>query len=216
MLKGLSDRRELEQKIKEEKRLPPGQSLTLKFPVLHYGPVPVYPNLDNWDFEIKGLVEEDVKLSWEEFTALPTRTFTLDIHCVTRWSKFDTVWEGVHLQDMIDAGLVKLKPEAKYCIQHCEFGFTVNLPIEAMLSENFLFAYKYDDKPLDSEHGYPLRGLMGAIAGQHADSDRYLWKGGKWLRGIEFTAEDRAGFWEQAGYSMTANIWNEERYRRRY
>ena len=117
---------------------------------------------------------------------------------------------------MLDAGLIKLKPEARYCVQHCEFGFTVNLPVEAMLAENFIFAYRFDGKPLEPEHGYPLRGLMGAIPGLHATTDRYLWKGGKWLRGLEFTAEDRPGFWEQAGYSMTANIWNEERYRRSF
>ncbi|NJL95193.1 MAG: molybdopterin-dependent oxidoreductase [Anaerolineae bacterium] len=204
----------MEKRVKAEGRLPPGQSITLKFPVLHYGPVPVYENLDAWDFKITGLVEEPVTLNWAQFTSLPTRNVTYDIHCVTRWSKFDTGWRGVHLQDMLAAGLFKLKPEARYVIQHCEFGFTVNLPLEAMLAENFIFAYEFDDQPLDPEHGYPLRGLMGALAGQHASTDRYLWKGGKWIRGIEFTVEDRAGFWEQAGYSMTANIWNEERFRR--
>ncbi len=209
-----TERREKEKRIREAGRLPPGQSLTNKFPVLHYGPVPAYPTLDTWTFQISGLVQETTQLTWAEFTALPTRSVSLDIHCVTRWSNFDTTWEGVHLQDMIDAGVVKLKPEAKFCIQHCEFGFTVNLPIEAMLAENFIFAYQYEGKPLDPEHGYPLRGLMGAIATQQSPSDRYLWKGGKWLRGLEFTAEDKAGFWEQAGYSMTANVWNEERYRR--
>lgn len=216
MFRELGERRELEKRVQNENRLPPGQSLTLKFPVLHYGPVPVYKNLQDWTFTIKGLVEEPVTLTWEQFTALPTRTVTLDIHCVTRWSKFDTVWEGVHFKDMLDSGLIKLKPEAKYCIQHCEYGFTVNLPIEAMLAENFILAYKYDGKPLDAEHGYPLRGLMGAIPTEHADTDRYLWKGGKWLRGLEFLAQDRAGFWEQAGYSMTANVWKEERYSRNF
>jgi len=219
MLKNLLPNRELDElegRMRAEGRLPPGQSATLKFPVLHYGPVPLYPDLSNWTFKVFGLVEEEVSLTWDQFTALPTRKFTLDIHCVTRWSKFDTEWEGVHLQDMLDAGLIKLKPEAKFCIQHCEYGFTVNLPIEAMLGDNFLFAYKYQGKPLEPEHGYPLRGLMGAVGGQKSSRDRYLWKGGKWLRGLEFTAQDRAGFWEQAGYSMSANIWNEERYRRSF
>lgn len=216
MFKNFQDRRELEKQVKDMERLPPGQSLTLKFPVLHYGPVPVYKNLVTWDFKAWGLVEEPCTLTWQQFTELPTRKVTLDIHCVTRWSKFDTEWEGVHLQDMIDAGLIKLKPEAKFCIQHCEYGFTVNLPIAAMLADNFIFAYKYQGQALDPDHGYPLRGLMGAKPTEHADTDRYLWKGGKWLRGLEFTAEDRPGFWEQAGYSMSANVWREERYRRNF
>ena len=216
MFKGQQERRELEKQVVSEGRLPPGQSVTTKFPVLHYGPVPVYPDLDSWDFKVWGLVEAENSWDWEAFTSLPTRTVTLDIHCVTRWSKFDTVWEGVHLQDMIDAGLIKLKPEATFCIQHCEFGFTVNLPVDAMLADNFLFAYKFNGEPLEAEHGYPLRGLMGAVAGEHAGTDRYLWKGGKWLRGLEFASEDRPGFWEQAGYSMTANVWKEERYSRSF
>lgn len=216
MFKEFEERRKLEKTVKEQDRLPPGQSLTLKFPVLHYGPVPVYENLNDWKIRFWGLVEEEKTFTWNEFTALPTRQATLDIHCVTRWSKFDTLWEGVHLKDMLDAGLIKLKPEAKYCIQHCEFGFTVNLPIEAMLADNFLMAYRYAGEPLEPEHGYPLRGLMGAVPAQKSTADRYLWKGGKWLRGLEFTAEDRAGFWENAGYSMTANVWSEERMRRSF
>jgi DMSO/TMAO reductase YedYZ molybdopterin-dependent catalytic subunit len=216
MLKSFLDRREQEKLITQAGRLPPGQSLTNKFPVLHYGPVPIYPNLDSWTLRFFGLVEEEKSFSWADFTALPTRSNTLDIHCVTRWSKFDTLWEGVFLSDLIAAGILKLKPEAKYCIQHCEYGFTVNLPIEAMLEDNFMLAYRYEGQALEPEHGYPLRGLMGAIPGQHSPADRYLWKGGKWLRGLEFTAEDRAGFWEQNGYSMSANVWSEERFRRDY
>ncbi len=152
----------------------------------------------------------------DEFTALPTREVVYDIHCVTRWSKFDTAWEGVRLQDILDAGIISLKPEARYVIQHCEYGFTVNLPLAVMLAENFIFAYRYQGEPLTPEHGYPLRGLMGAIPGEKVEQDRYLWKGGKWLRGLEFVTDDRPGFWEQAGYSMTANIWREERYRRSF
>jgi len=216
MLKNFQNRRQQQKEVESEGRLPPGQTLTTKFPVLHYGSVPHYANLDAWDLKVLGLVEAPVTWNWEEFTALPTRTVTYDLHCVTRWSKFDTEWEGVHLQDLIDKGLLTLKPEAKFLIQHCEFGFTVNIPIEAALAENFILAYRYQGEPLDPEHGYPMRGLMGSVPGQKATSDRYLWKGGKWLRGLEFTAEDRAGFWEQNGYSMTANIWNEERYGRRF
>lgn len=214
MLNNFMQNRRNEKELKDSGRLPPGQSLTTRFPVLHYGPVPVYKSLENWDFKVSGLVEEEVSWTWDEFTQLPTRNVVYDLHCVTTWSKFDTPWEGVHLKDMLESGLIKLKPEAKYCVQHCEYGFTVNLPIDVMLADNFLLAYRYEGQPLDPEHGYPLRGLMGAVAGEKADADRYLWKGGKWLRGLEFVAKDQPGFWEKAGYSMTANIWREERLRR--
>lgn len=212
MFRSFGERHSAEQKIREEGRLPPGQSVTLKFPVLHYGSVPIYENLDLWTFRIWGLVEQERQWTWREFSELPRRQLTLDLHCVTRWSKFDTEWEGVHLRDLIEAGFLKLKPEAKFCVQHCEHGYTTNTSVDAVLSDNFLLAYRYDGKPLDPEHGYPLRGLMGAVAGQKAESDRYLWKGGKWLRGLEFSAEDRPGFWEQSGYNNVANVWREERY----
>lgn len=205
-------RRQREEEVKSEGRLPPGQALTQKFPVLHYGPVPVYKDLSTWTFSVSGLVDEEKTWNWDEFNKLPRRKTTLDLHCVTGWSKFDTVWEGVHLTDLIDAGIIRIHPEARFCIQHCEYGYTTNTPLEVVLASNFLMATHYDGKPLDPEHGYPLRGLMGAVAGERQDSDRYLWKGGKWLRGLEFTSTDRPGFWEQAGYSNTANIWREERY----
>jgi|SRR5581483_1281730 DMSO/TMAO reductase YedYZ molybdopterin-dependent catalytic subunit len=215
MFKSFIDRRQREEEIKAEGRLPPGQSLTQKFPVLHYGPVPLYNNLNNWTFKVYGLVEEEKTWNWDEFNKLPRRKVTMDIHCVTRWSKFDTEWEGVHFKDLIDGGFVKLKPEANFCIQHCEYGFTVNVPVSVLLADNFLLATHFDGKPLEPDHGYPLRGVIGAIPGKHQDSDRYLWKGGKWLRALEFKAQDQPGFWEQAGYSMTARIWDEERYARR-
>lgn len=212
MLRDFAERRDVESKVRQEGRLPPGQSVTLKFPVLHYGPTPVYENLDTWTFRIWGLVDEEHMWNWKEFMELPKRQITVDLHCVTRWSKFDTEWEGVHLRDLIDAGLLKIKPEVKFCIQHCEFGYTTNTSLDAVLADNFLLAYRFDGKPLEPEHGYPLRGLMGAVAGQKADTDRYLWKGGKWIRGLEFVADDRPGFWENAGYNNVANVWREERY----
>jgi DMSO/TMAO reductase YedYZ molybdopterin-dependent catalytic subunit len=215
MFRDFLNRRQKEEEVRQEGRLPPGQALTQKFPVLHYGPVPLYNNLDNWTFKVFGLVEEEKTWTWDEFNQLPRRKVKLDIHCVTRWSKFDTEWEGVHFQDLIDGGLIKLKPSAKFCLQHCEYGFTVNLPVDVMLADNFLLATHYDGKPIEPDHGYPLRGLMGAVPGKRQDSDRYFWKGGKWLRGLEFKAQDEPGFWEQAGYSMTAGIWAEERYARR-
>ncbi len=215
MFKDFLSRRQKEEEVKQEGRLPPGQALTQKFPVLHYGPVPLYDNLDDWTFKVFGLVEEEKTWNWADFNKLPRRQVKMDIHCVTRWSKFDTAWEGVHFRDLIDGGLIRLRPEAKFCVQHCEYGFTVNLPVDVMLSDNFLMATHYNGKPLEPDHGYPLRGVIGAIAGKRQDSDRYLWKGGKWLRGLEFVAQDQPGFWEQAGYSMSAGIWDEERYARR-
>lgn len=206
------ERREVEQRIRKEGRLPPGQSLTLKFPILHYGPTPIYPSLDRWTFRVFGLVEEEKTWSWEEFNKLPRRKVLLDIHCVTKWSKFDTPWEGVHVRDLVEAGIIKIKPEVQYVVQHCEGGYTTNTPLDVVLDDNFLLATTFEGQPLEPEHGYPLRGLMGAVPGRKAETDRYLWKGGKWLRGLEFIAKDRPGFWENAGYSNHANIWREERY----
>jgi DMSO/TMAO reductase YedYZ molybdopterin-dependent catalytic subunit len=206
------NRKDQEESVKKMGRLPPGQALTQKFPVLHYGPVPPF-NPATWNFKVFGLVEAEKVWTWNEFNQLPQRKIQMDIHCVTRWSKFDTVWEGVHLKDLIDQGLIKLKPEAKFIMQHCEYGFTVNVPIEVALSDAFILATHLDGQPIEADHGYPLRGVAGALPNQpHSDNDRYLWKGGKWLRGLEFLPQDRAGFWEQAGYSMSANIWREERY----
>jgi DMSO/TMAO reductase YedYZ molybdopterin-dependent catalytic subunit len=211
MLNSVFGRREQEEQVKREGRLPPGQALTNKFPVLHYGPVPPF-NPATWDFRVFGLVEEEKRWTWEEFNQLPRRKIKMDIHCVTRWSKFDTEWEGVSVKDMVDQGIIRVKPEARFVMQHCEYGFTVNAPLSVILSDVFLLATHYGGQPLDPDHGYPLRGVAGAIPGQRGDDNRYLWKGGKWLRGLEFMAEDRPGFWEQAGYSMSARIWEEERY----
>jgi DMSO/TMAO reductase YedYZ molybdopterin-dependent catalytic subunit len=211
MLNNLFGRREQEDHIKREGRLPPGQSLTNKFPVLHYGPVPSF-NPATWDFRVYGLVEEEKRWTWDEFNQLPRHKIKMDIHCVTRWSKFDTEWEGVLVKDMVDQGIIRLKPEVRFVMQHCEHGFTVNAPLSVILSDVFLLATHYNGQPLEPDHGYPLRGVAGAIPGQRGDNDRYLWKGGKWLRALEFVAEDRPGFWEQAGYSMSAKVWEEERY----
>jgi DMSO/TMAO reductase YedYZ molybdopterin-dependent catalytic subunit len=206
------NRKDQEESVKKMGRLPPGQALTQKFPVLHYGPVPPF-NPATWNFKVFGLVAEEKVWTWDEFNQLPRRKLQMDIHCVTRWSKFDTVWEGVHLKDLIDQGFIQPKPEAKFIMQHCEYNFTVNVPIDVALSDAFILATHLDGQPIEADHGYPLRGVAGALPSQpQSDHDRYLWKGGKWLRGLEFMAQDRAGFWEQAGYSMSANIWREERY----
>lgn len=203
-------RKKEEDKMRQEGRMPPGQSLTLKFPVLHYGPVPSI-DLATWDFRVWGEVEEEVTWTWEAFSELPRTEVQMDIHCVTRWSKFDTTWEGVSLRSLIDEGLIKLKSTASFVLQHCEHGFTTNLPIEVALSDNFLMATHFNGEPLTLDHGYPLRGVVGAIPSRRDLKDVYLWKGGKWLRGLEFMAQDRLGFWEQAGYHNEADIWKEQR-----
>ncbi len=204
-------RREDEERVREEGRLPPGQSLTQKFPVLHYGPVPRF-NPATWDLRVWGEVEEDVRWTWDEFMQLPRRKVTMDIHCVTRWSKFDTVWEGVSLRDLIDQKLIKPKPEARFVLQHAEYGFTTNLPLEVMLADNFLLATHFNGEPLSPDHGYPLRGVIGHIPGRSDLATPYFWKGAKWLRGLEFLTKDRLGFWEQAGYHNEADVWKEQRF----
>jgi DMSO/TMAO reductase YedYZ molybdopterin-dependent catalytic subunit len=204
-------RREEEESVRNEGRLPPGQALTQKFPVLHYGPVPGF-NPATWDFRTWGEVEEERRWDWKSFQELPRTKIRMDIHCVTRWSKFDTEWEGVPVRSLIDGGLVKLKPTARFVMQHCEFGFTVNVPLAVALADNFLLATHYNGAPLTPDHGFPLRGVVGYLPGRDDVMTPYFWKGGKWLRGLEFMAEDRPGFWEQAGYHNEAEVWTEQRF----
>jgi len=213
MFNNVFQRRDEEQRIRDEGRLPPGQSLTQKFPVLHYGPVPRF-NPATWDLRIFGEVEQEVRWTWDEFNRLPRRKVVMDLHCVTRWSKFDTEWEGVHLRDLIEAGLLRLRPNARYVVQHAEYGFTVNLPLEVALADNFLLATHFDGQPLSPDHGYPLRGVVGYIKGRKDLFTPYLWKGAKWLRGLEFLEHDKPGFWEQAGYHNEADVWTEQRFGR--
>jgi len=205
------DRRKEEERIRKEGRLPPGQSLTVKFPVLHYGPIPAF-NAASWDLRIWGEVETETRWNWAEFNQLPRTKMVMDIHCVTKWSKFDTLWEGVSVKTLVEQGLIKIKPSAKYVMQHAEFGFTVNLPLEVVLQDNFLMATHFDGKPLDADHGYPLRGVVGYLTGNPGLETPYFWKGAKWLRGLEFMPADRRGFWEQAGYHNRADVWKEERF----
>lgn len=205
------DRRKEEERIRNEGRLPPGQSLTLKFPVLHYGPVPAF-NPATWDFRVWGEVEQEKTWTWAEFNQLPRTKLKMDIHCVTRWSKFDTEWEGVSVKTMVEQGLIKIKPDATHVMQHAEYGFTVNLPLEIILQDNFLMATHFNGRPLEPDHGYPLRGTVGHIPTQAGLEAPYLWKGAKWLRGLEFMSKDRRGFWEQAGYHNRADVWKEERF----
>jgi DMSO/TMAO reductase YedYZ molybdopterin-dependent catalytic subunit len=205
------DRKQEEDRVRSEERLPPGQALTLKFPVLHYGPVPLF-NPATWDFRVWGEVEEEKRWTWDEFNGLPRIQVTMDLHCVTRWSKFDTLWEGVSLRALVDSGLVTPKPAAAFVMQHAEYGFTVNLPLEVALQDNFLLATHFNGEPISPDHGYPLRGVVGAIPGRDDIKTPYLWKGAKWLRGLEFMTSDRLGFWEKAGYHNDADVWKEERF----
>lgn len=207
----MDTREELEEKMRKAGRLPPGQVLTQKFPILHFGLVPVF-DPQNWDFRLWGEVESPVTLTWEEIQQLPRTKTKMDLHCVTRWSKLDTEWEGVALQTFVDDGILQLKESARYLIQHAENGFSTNLPLEIAFSDNFLLATHYQGQPITPKHGFPLRGVVGAIPGRRDLKDVYLWKGAKWLRGLEFSNQDKPGFWEQAGYHNEADIWEEQRF----
>jgi len=213
MFRHISDRRDEEERMKQEGRLPPGQSLTQKFPVLHYGPVPSF-NPATWDPRVWGEVEEEARWTWDQFQQLPRTKIKMDIHCVTKWSKFDTEWEGVSVKTLVDNGLIKLKPSAQYVVQHAEYGFTVNLPLEVILAENFLLATHFNGEPITPDHGYPLRGVVGYIPEREDLPTPYFWKGAKWLRSLEFRATDKPGFWEQAGYHNEADVWKEQRFGR--
>ncbi|MFL7892532.1 MAG: sulfite oxidase-like oxidoreductase [Anaerolineales bacterium] len=212
MLNSIFKRKEDEDRVRSEGRLPPGQSLTQKFPVLHYGPVPGF-NPATWDFRVWGEVLEERQWTWDEFNQLPRTKIMMDIHCVTRWSKFDTEWEGVSVKTLIEQGLVSLKPAAKYVLQHAEYGFTVNLPLEIVLQDNFLLATHFNGEPITPDHGYPLRAVIGYITNKPDLKTSYFWKGAKWLRGLQFLDRDQMGFWEQAGYHNEADVWREQRFR---
>jgi DMSO/TMAO reductase YedYZ molybdopterin-dependent catalytic subunit len=197
-------RSKAEQKLVERgldpARLPPGQYLTEKWPVLHAGSV---PNIDlaTWDFRVSGEVERPLRLSWDELRELPSSEVTIDIHCVTRWSRFDTSFRGVHWNEL--AKLVEPKPHARFVVAHAEQGFTSNVPVEAIEDEDALIAYEADGEPLTPEHGWPLRLVVPS---------RYFWKSVKWLRGLELYTTDQPGFWERYGYHNNADYWQEERY----
>ena len=181
-------------------RLPPGQYLTEKWPVLHAGSVPKV-DLATWDLTVTGEIERDLTLTWEQLLELPSREVTVDIHCVTRWSRFDTTFKGVHWSEL--AKLVSPKPSARFVIAHAEQGFTSNMPIDAIQDENALIAYEADGEPLTPDHGWPVRLVVPS---------RYFWKSAKWLRGLELRSTDEPGFWERYGYHNDANYWREERY----
>ncbi len=208
-------RREIEKEMRQQKRLPPGQRATLKFPVLHIGRAPQI-DLELWSFKVWGAVAEPRMWSWAEFARLPRECVMLDLHCVTQWSKFDTAWEGVSLRTLVDKGWIVPRPEATHVIQIAEGGYKTNLPLSIALQENFLLATHFDGKPLPQEHGFPLRGVIGHIVGRDDLEDVYLWKGAKWLRGLKFVTEDQPGTWEVSGYHNEGDVWREERWGRRW
>jgi DMSO/TMAO reductase YedYZ molybdopterin-dependent catalytic subunit len=181
-------------------RLPPGQYLTDKWPVLHAGSVPE-TDLTTWDFRVWGDVENELTLSWEEFNELPKVEVTEDIHCVTRWSRFDVTFEGIPWSALAD--LAKPKPSAHFAIAHAEQSYTANSPLPSLEGPQALLATHADGEPLTPEHGGPLRLVVPG---------KYFWKSAKWLRGIELLAADQPGFWERYGYHNDADPWNEERY----
>jgi DMSO/TMAO reductase YedYZ molybdopterin-dependent catalytic subunit len=195
-----SERKELERQRQSEGRLPPGQALTLKWPVLHYGSVPRF-DPRTWNFRIAGLVEKPMQLSWEEFTRLPQKEVVADMHCVTRWSRFDNRWEGVPVAEVMK--LVTVKPEARHVLVHGEQGFTANLPLEDFLLPTSLFAFQHDGQPLTPDHGYPVRLVVPHL---------YAWKSVKWARGLEFLERDAPGFWEENGYHIYGDPWKEQRF----
>jgi DMSO/TMAO reductase YedYZ molybdopterin-dependent catalytic subunit len=183
-------------------RLPPGQVLTQKWPVLHYGTVPSV-NLESWRFRVEGAVENPFELSWGELGLLPRQETVCDIHCVTRWSRYDNVFEGVPVSALL--ARARPRPEAGWVLVHAEHGFTTNLPLQDLARPANLLALKHNGHALDPEHGGPVRLLIPHL---------YFWKSAKWVVGFEFLEEDYPGFWEQNGYHMRGDPWSEERYGR--
>ena len=181
-------------------RVPPGQRLVDGWPVLTYGLVPRI-DLETWEFRIWGEVEEEVTFTWVEFTALPKTVLTADAHCVTGWSKLENTWEGVAFREVMKH--VRLKPDASHAVVHSFGGYTTNIPLEDLLDDSVLFAYKRDGQELAPEHGWPLRLVVPKL---------YFWKSAKWVCGLEFMNEDRLGFWESHGYHQRGDVWQEERY----
>jgi DMSO/TMAO reductase YedYZ molybdopterin-dependent catalytic subunit len=181
-------------------RLPPGQYLTKKWPVLHAGSVPRV-DLAKWDLAVTGEVEQPLRLTWEELRALPSTEVTLDIHCVTRWSRFDTTFRGVHWHEL--AKLCRPKPSARFVVAHAEQGYTANVPLDFLEDEHALLAWEADGEPLTPDHGWPLRLVVPR---------KYFWKSAKWLRGLELLEHDRPGFWEGYGYHNEADYFQEQRY----
>lgn len=190
-------------KISQEQEglnVPPGQYLTEKFPVLTYGTTPKI-DLKTWRLRVFGLVAKEVVFTWEEFMALPQMAITRDFHCVTQWSRRDNLWEGVSFREVMQR--LQPKPEVQYVMAYCYGGYTTNLSLAVLMEEDVLFAHRHEGRPLEPEHGGPLRLVVPS---------RYGWKSAKWVNGLEFLAENRPGFWEQLGYHSNGDPWKEERF----
>jgi DMSO/TMAO reductase YedYZ molybdopterin-dependent catalytic subunit len=181
-------------------RIPPGQYITRDFPVLSAGPTPHTP-LEQWSFSIQGLVKAPVSWTWQQFLALPAQDWTVDISCVTKWTKLDMHWRGVSVDTLLEA--VELDDRAAFLIAWSDGGYTTNLPLPDVLNGQAFVAYEYEGTPLAPEHGGPTRLVVPA---------RYFWKSAKWIRGIRLQAEDEPGFWESFGYHNRGDQWREERY----
>ncbi|MHB1131768.1 MAG: sulfite oxidase-like oxidoreductase [Chloroflexota bacterium] len=181
-------------------RIPPGQHVTPDFPVLSAGPTPRVP-LATWTFAIEGLVRQPARWTWDEFLKLPSRSFVADIHCVTKWSKLDTHWEGVTLDALLEQ--VELDPKAAYLTAFSEGGYTTNLPLADVVGGKAFIAYAYEGRPLAPEHGGPARLVVPHL---------YFWKSAKWVSGLRLLEQDRPGFWESLGYHNRGDPWKEERY----
>lgn len=195
-----NERKAQERRYAEAGRLPPGQSLTLKWPVLHEGRIPPF-DPERWDFRVTGLVETPLRLSWREFDALPKVKVKADFHCVTTWSKMDNQWEGVAFRTI--AEMARPKPEGRFVMVQADVGYTTNVPLEDLMRDNVLFAVSHAPEPLTPEHGYPLRLVVPHL---------YAWKSAKWVRGLDFMDRDRAGYWEQVGYHLYGDPFREQRY----
>jgi DMSO/TMAO reductase YedYZ molybdopterin-dependent catalytic subunit len=193
-------RREEEKKARAEGRLPPGQSLTIKWPVLHAGSVPRFDPA-RWEFKINGLVDGPLQLTWEEFRALAQSEVTSDFHCVTRWSRLDNRWKGVLFTEVLKR--VKVKAGAAYALVTAEEGYTANVPLQDLQRPDVLFAFAHDGEPLAAEHGGPLRLIVPQL---------YAWKSVKWVRGFTLLDHDELGFWERNGYHAYGDPWKEQRY----
>ena len=199
MFRGKAERKVIELGY-DPARLPPGQYLTEKWPVLHAGSVP-HTDLATWDFRAWGEVDEPLVLTWEELNELPTIEVTQDIHCVTRWSRFDTTFRGVPWSAIEER--VGRRPSARFAIAHAEQDFTANVPVSFLEAEGAMLATHADGEPLTLEHGWPLRLVIPG---------KYFWKSAKWLRGIELSETDKPGFWERYGYHNDADPFQEQRY----
>jgi DMSO/TMAO reductase YedYZ molybdopterin-dependent catalytic subunit len=192
--------RETGRALKE--RIPPGQYETKDFPVLSAGPTP-RTSLERWNFWIYGDIAEELKWTWDEFQKLPRETVTVDIHCVTKWSKLDTVWTGVSVDTLLEGINLEAQPAIGYLIAYCDGGYTTNLPLADVRGGKAWIAYEYDGKPLAPEHGGPARLLVPHL---------YFWKSAKWVRGFKLVTENQAGFWESLGYHNYGDPWKEQRY----